>query len=107
MERRVRGNSHARCGVGEKLEIISKAYLSLQQVLLHQISQLQETEEIDAPTKPWIENLLQIGKLEELDRVTLAQTVKEIRVFEENRIEIQYLFSEALRSILEQDAMNV
>lgn len=29
MERRVRGNSHARCGVGEKLEVTSKAYLSL------------------------------------------------------------------------------
>ena len=28
MERRVRGNSHARCGAGEKLEITSKAYLS-------------------------------------------------------------------------------
>ena len=29
MERRVRGNFHARCGAGEKLERISKAYLSL------------------------------------------------------------------------------
>ena len=29
MERRVKGNFHARCGAGEKLEIISKAYLSL------------------------------------------------------------------------------
>ena len=29
LERRVRGNPHARCGAGEKLEIISKAYLSL------------------------------------------------------------------------------
>nr|WP_276521872.1 recombinase RecA [Geobacillus stearothermophilus] len=29
VERRVRGNSHARCGVGEKPEIASKAYLSL------------------------------------------------------------------------------
>ena len=29
MERRVRGNSHARCEVGEKLEMISKTYLSL------------------------------------------------------------------------------
>ena len=29
MERRVRGNSHARCGTGENLEIISKSYLSL------------------------------------------------------------------------------
>lgn len=29
MERRVRGNPHARCGAGENLEIISKDYLSL------------------------------------------------------------------------------
>ena len=29
MERRVRGNSHARCGVGENLAIASKDYLSL------------------------------------------------------------------------------
>ena len=75
--------------------------------MLHQISQLQETEEIDAPTKPWIENLLQIGKLEELDRVTLAQTVKEIRVFEENRIEIQYLFSDGLRDVLENNTEEI
>ena len=34
MERRVRRKSHARCGVGEKLEIISKAYLSLFIVVL-------------------------------------------------------------------------
>ena len=78
-----------------------------EQVLLHQISQLQETEEIDAPTKPWIENLLQKGILEELDRVTLAQTVKEIRVFEENRIEIQYLFSDTLRDVLENNTEEI
>lgn len=29
MERRMRGNSHVRCGAGEKLEIISKVYLLL------------------------------------------------------------------------------
>ena len=29
MERRVRGNSHARCGAGENPAIISKDYLSL------------------------------------------------------------------------------
>ncbi|HAQ7796540.1 TPA: peptidase P60 [Streptococcus pyogenes] len=29
MERRVRGNSHARCEAGEKMEITSKSYLSL------------------------------------------------------------------------------
>ena len=29
MERRMRGNSHVRCGPGEKIEIISKSYLSV------------------------------------------------------------------------------
>lgn len=29
MERRMRGNSHVRCGAGEKTESISKSYLSL------------------------------------------------------------------------------
>ena len=29
MERRVRGNVHARCEVGENSEIVSKSYLSL------------------------------------------------------------------------------
>ncbi len=29
MERRVRGNSHARCEAGEKTEIVSNSYLSL------------------------------------------------------------------------------
>ncbi|XUB37135.1 hypothetical protein IGI41_002151 [Enterococcus sp. DIV0876] len=29
MERRVRGNYHARCEAGEKMEITSKSYLSL------------------------------------------------------------------------------
>ena len=47
-----------------------------------------------------------MGKLQELDRVTLAQTVKEIRVFENKRIEIQYLFSDTLRRVLEQDTIN-
>ena len=29
MERRMRGNVHVRCGAGEKLETVSKTYLSL------------------------------------------------------------------------------
>ena len=34
MERRMRGNSHVRCGAGENPEIISKDYLSLFIVVL-------------------------------------------------------------------------
>ena len=36
MERRVKGNFHARCGTGENLEIISKDYLSLSTVISKQ-----------------------------------------------------------------------
>ena len=37
----------------------------------------------------------------ELDRTTLAQTVKEICVFEGKHLEIVYLFSDELRGALE------
>lgn len=40
MERRVKGNFHARCGAGEKLERISKAYLSLSGAKSQGIKQL-------------------------------------------------------------------
>ena len=35
MERRMRGNSHVRCGAGENLEIVSKDYLSLYEATPH------------------------------------------------------------------------
>jgi hypothetical protein len=40
MERRVRGNSHARCGAGENPAIISKDYLSLSGAKSQGIKQL-------------------------------------------------------------------
>ena len=39
MERRMRGNSHVRCGAGENLEITSKSYLSLKMSTLRIFSQ--------------------------------------------------------------------
>ena len=57
MERRVRGNSHARCEAGEKMEIISKSYLSLswrpsdlQQREGRIIRQRNENDEVDIYT---------------------------------------------------------
>ncbi len=43
MERRMRGNSHVRCEWGEKLEITSKAYLSISNMLQETILQLVKT----------------------------------------------------------------
>ena len=76
-------------------------YDAQEETLAHQLEQLQKPEDSVSQAKPWIDNLLQTGRLEELDRETIVQTIKEIRIFEDKRIEIQYLFSDGLRDVLE------
>ena len=51
MARRVRGNSHARCRVGEKLEITSKTYLSLFYGTLTIVHTADSLEELDNDTE--------------------------------------------------------
>ena len=43
---------------------------------------------------PWIDALLRHGRLTELDRITAAETLREIRVYEDGRLEIHYAFSD-------------
>ena len=76
-------------------------YDQQEQTLLQQMERMQEDDEADLLEQPWVDELLSQGELMELDRVTLSQTVKEIRIFEGKRIEINYLFSEELRALLE------
>ena len=67
-----------------------------------QLEQAQKLAAQEEPLQqPWIEKLLEFGHLTELDRKTIAQTVKEIRVFENKHIEITYLFSSELGAVLE------
>jgi hypothetical protein len=79
-------------------------YERQEQTLSKQLAALGQVQPQDAPPQSWLEQLLQLGRLAELDRATLAQTVKEIRVFEDKRIEIDYLFSDELRGLLEAPA---
>lgn len=58
-------------------------------------------EKISILDRPWIKNLLEQGRLTELDRVTIAETIQKIRVFDKEHIEIIYRFSEELDSILQ------
>lgn len=51
--------------------------------------------------RSWADVLVRMGRLTELDRATLVQTVKSVRVFEDRRLEITYLFSDELRPLLE------
>lgn len=74
-------------------------YATQEETLARQMARLDETE--DEPDRSWAEELVRLGRLMELDRATLAETVGEIRVFEGKRIEIVYLFSQELRALLE------
>ncbi len=73
-----------------------------EQELSRQLEQLIAQAKELVPPETWVDKLVQLGKLTELDRATLAQTVQCIRIFEDKRIQITYLFSENLRSLLEE-----
>jgi len=64
--------------------------------LSSQLAQLEQEQPENIFERPWIAALLKHGKLTELDRTTMAETVKEILVFEDRHIEITYLFSDEL-----------
>ena len=74
-----------------------KEYEDQEALLSSQLTQLTQLEQEDnIIERPWIASLLKHGKLTELDRTTMAETVKEILVFEDRHIEITYLFSDEL-----------
>lgn len=62
--------------------------------LSSQLDQLNEAEPNDVFSRPWITALLKHGKLTELDRTTVAETVQQILIFEDGHIEITYTFSD-------------
>lgn len=61
-----------------------------------QLAQMEQPEEEPLLERPWVKSLLEHGRLTELDRVTVAETVKQIRIFEDQHIEITYRFSNEL-----------
>lgn len=72
-----------------------------EQELMHQLEQTENQSQENILQETWVDKLIQLGKLTELDRATIAQTIKCIRIFEDKRIEITYLFSDSLRLLLE------
>lgn len=55
----------------------------------------QEEKQEDSP---WIDQLLKLGRLTQLDRTTVAETIKEILVYEDH-VEITYNFSDDLGAL--------
>ena len=49
--------------------------------LCAQLQQLEATRAENPLLYPWVQSLLQHGKLACLDRITVAETIKQIRIF--------------------------
>ena len=77
-------------------------YDGQEDTLRKQLSHLEEcADRKDMRAQPWVEELISLGRLTALDRPTVAETLKEIRIFEDGAIEITYLFSGELQVLLE------
>ena len=69
-------------------------YKRQERLLSGQLEQLNKPR--DKADSPWTTELLRQGKLTALDRTTVAETIRQILVFEDNRVEITYTFSDDL-----------
>ena len=73
----------------------------VRKALQAQLDKLRGTAQDDPLCLPWVKELLASGQLAELDRPTVAAAIREIRVYEGNRMEIDYLLPESYRALLE------
>ena len=76
-------------------------YDAQEQALQAQLDKLRSSAQDDPLALPWVKELLTLGHLTELDRPTVAAAIREIRVYDGNRIEIDYLLPESCRALLE------
>ena len=76
-------------------------YDAQEQALQAQLDKLRGAAQDDPLSLLWVKELLGSGQLAELDRPTVAAAIREIRVYEGNRVEIDYLFPEDYRTLLE------
>lgn len=68
-------------------------YERQEQELSAQLRHMEQLQQTNMLLSPWVQALIQHGKLTSLDRVTVAETVKQILIFEDRKIEITYTFS--------------
>ena len=85
----------------ENLRQLAQQGAAQEQALQAQLDKLRGTAQDDPLCLPWVKELLASGQLAELDRPTVAAAIREIRVYEGNRVEIDYLFPEDYRTLLE------
>lgn len=76
-------------------------YDAQERALQAQLDKLRDSAPDDPLALPWVKELLASGRLTELDHPTVAAAIREIRVYEGNRVEIDYLLPEGCRALLE------
>ena len=69
-------------------------YERQERALSAQLEQQRGQAETASTRRPWIESLLRQGRLTVLDRITVAEAIRQIRIFQDGRIEITYTFSD-------------
>ena len=70
-------------------------YQRQEKLLSGQLERLEQTRDRGLD-RQWVSELLKRGKLTALDRATVAETIRQILVFEDGRLEITYTFSDDL-----------
>lgn len=79
-------------------------YDSQEHALAEDVSETEVSRPQNTTAKQsWVEKLLRMKKLESLDRVILQETVREIRVFDDDHIEICYFFSDELDRLFDKN----
>lgn len=85
------------------LEDLNKVIASLEnlkalEIQIERIEQARQKGEL--LEQPWVKELLSRGELSSLDRETVAETISQIRIFEDRHIEISYTFSRKYEVLL-------
>ena len=74
-----------------------KEYLEKEERYTQQLNLWKEQDSSDEIlSNPWMKRLLEMRDIEKLDREIVVEMIKEIRIFENHRIVIQYNFSDEL-----------
>lgn len=90
----------------EKYETFQTKYQSEIQVIQKEIGVLNESlaSADDILSNPWISSLLKKGCLECIDRETVIEMIESIRIYHDNRLEINYKFSKDLAVLFATDS---
>jgi DNA invertase Pin-like site-specific DNA recombinase len=76
-------------------------YDEQEQKLLNQLEMVKNQSDNDNPLdRPWVNDLIRLGHMTQLDRATVAAVLDGIKIFKDGRVEIFYLFSDELRPVL-------